>query len=167
MFLIRHTQIVQAWGTGETVLDVTRAPIQRRWCLVNTAAFCGILLSRASWAGGLIGGSTVQGKLFSRGPASQALEVPKDCVGRIPSSCSHDTSSWNQSPFQKPTRKGQGGAQRAATTRTTTTLSGLPAATTHSRGRAGRGHIGLLFLSLPDYREALSVARKAECKNRG
>lgn len=51
------------------------------------------------------------GEALSRvraGPASHVLEVPKDYVGCIPSSRSHDASSWNQSSAQRPARKGTG-----------------------------------------------------------
>lgn len=56
----------------------------------------GLLGSRASWADGLLGGSTCRKTFLPRvraGPASHVLEVSKDYVGRIPSSRSHDASS--------------------------------------------------------------------------
>lgn len=66
---------MNAWGTGEIVLNVTESLIKKQ-CLLASA-----VVSKAFLPG-------VRAR-----PASHVLEVRKDYVGCIPSSRSHDASS--------------------------------------------------------------------------
>lgn len=110
LFLVRQTQLIrEGLGQGEILINVTRTPIKKQWRLAKAVVSSGILQSRALWAGSCWMAQKYRENFLlvvRAGPVSHALEVPKDCVGRISPSCSHDTSSWNQNSAQKPTKRG-------------------------------------------------------------